>query len=200
MPAEESHGRGQTRDGHGKFIRDLDTATKDMLAAGLRTSGTSYKVIAAKLGYANESGAHKAVQRALAAVPVEEVTELRAIESARLDELTEKLWGVLQTKYPHQVGGRMIVDGDDTPVGDPAVALAAVGKLLAISARRSRLLGLDTPPPREPEPPKPGALELTGPQIAVLQQLAQALALEPAAVPAALLALPMAVEKTRETA
>lgn len=197
-PAGDNSGGGQTRDARGKFIASLDGARKDMLAAEMRAHGAPLWQIASRLGYADPSGAAKAVNRALAAVPVAAVEELRAVESAKLDALEERAWKVLNTRYPHEVGGRMLVDADDKPVGDPAVALAAVGKLLAISARRSRLLGIDAPPPREPEPAKPGALELTGPQIALLQQLAQALALAPVDVPA-LLALPVATKKTRET-
>lgn len=174
--AADNPGRGK----NGQYLRTLEGATKDAVAAGLRASGTSYKVIAAKLGYANESGAHKAVQRALASVPVEDVTELRALEAARLDALTEKVWGVLNTKYPHEVAGRMIVDQNDKPVGDPAVILAAVDRLARISDQRARLLGLNAPAPRAPAEPKPSGLELTAQQVAVLQRLLAALPIEAA--------------------
>lgn len=193
QPTEDNPGRGKD----GKFLRTLDAATKDTLAARLRATGASYKVIAVKLGYTNESGAHKAVQRALAAVPVEDVAELRAIECERLDVLTEKLWTVLSTRYPHEVGGRIIVDSEDKPVGDPAVILAAVNRLARISEQRARLLGLNAPTPRPPAEPKPAALELTERHAVILRRLLQALESQVDASP---LALPMLDETPRETA
>lgn len=141
MASEASPSRGK----NGQFIRSLDTATKDTLAARLRTSGMSYREIAAKLDYADESGAHRAVARALAAVPVEAVNELRAIECARLDELTARLWDVLNTRYPLLTAGVELVGSDGRPVADPAPILAVVDRLLRISERRAKLLGLDAP-------------------------------------------------------
>ena len=170
--------RGQSRDGRGRFYRDLDTATKDTLAARMRTMGAPYKVIAAKLGYADESGAHKAVQRALAAVPVDDVRELRALESERLDMLTEKLWDVL---------GKL--------ADDPAGFLAAVDRLTRISEQRARLLGLNAPAPRPT--PEPAPLELTAQQVALLQRLLQALPIETAEASGPF-ALPMTAEKPEE--
>lgn len=194
-PAEDNPGRGK----NGQFIRDLDTATKDALAARLRATGAGYKAIAAKLGYSNESGAYKAVQRALAAVPVEGVTELRGVEAARLDMLTEKLWDVLSSKYPHEVGGRTVVDQHGQPVGDPAVIFGAVDRLARLSEQRARLLGLNVAPARTAVEPKLAALELTGHQVAMLQRLLQALSVEPADAPARL-ALAMVAETSKEAA
>lgn len=197
MPAEDSADRGQSRDGHGRFTRDLDTATKDTLAARLRALGTPLKVIAAKLGYANESGASKAIARALAAVPVADVNELRALEAERLDLLTERLWELFHTKVPLEVGGRLIVDQNDKTIGDPGPALAVADRLLRVSEQRRRLLGLDVPPPRPAPEPKPAALELTNRQAELLQWLLEALQLAPADLPAPL-ALPTAAEKAGE--
>lgn len=138
---EASPSRGK----NGQFIRSLDTATKDTLAARLRATGMSYREIAAKLEYADESGAHRAVSRALAAVPVEAVNELRAIECERLDELTRRLWDVLNTRYPLLNPDVELVGPDGKPVADPAPILAVVDRLLRISERRAKLLGLDAP-------------------------------------------------------
>lgn len=193
QPTGESPGRGK----NGQFIRSLDTATKDTLAARLRATGTSYKVIAARLGYTNESGAYKAVQRALAAVPVEDVTELRALECERLDVLTEKLWTVLNTRYPLLAPGVELVGSDGKPVADPAPILAAIDRLARISEQRARLLGLNVAPPRPPAEPKPAALALTDRQAVILRRLLQALEVEIEASP---LALPMLDETPRETA
>lgn len=192
QPTGESPGRGK----NGQFLRTLDTATKDTLAARLRATGASYKVIAVKLGYANESGAHKAVQRALAAVPVEDVTELRAIECERLDALTERVWTVLSTRYPLLTPGVELVGSDGKPVADPAPILAAVDRLARISEQRARLLGLNAPPPRQPAEPKPAVLELTERHAVILRRLLQALESQVDASP---LALPMLDETPRES-
>lgn len=138
---EASPSRGK----NGQFIRSLDTATKDTLAARLRATGMSYREIAAKLEYADESGAHRAVSRALAAVPVEAVNELRALECARMDEITARLWDMLNTRYPLLAPGVELVGSDGKPVADPAPILAVVDRLLRISERRAKLLGLDAP-------------------------------------------------------
>lgn len=193
QPAEDNPGRGR----NGQFLRTLDGATRDTLAARLRATGTSYKVIASQLGYEGASGAYKAVQRALAAVPVEDVNELRAIECERLDVLTEKLWTVLNTRYPLLTPGVELVGSDGKPVADPAPILAAVDRLARISEQRARLLGLNAPPPRQPAEPKPAALELTERHAVILRRLLQALESQVDASP---LALPMLDETPRETA
>lgn len=195
--AGDSSDRGQ-RDGHGRFLRGLDVVKKDALAAELRAHGYPLREIATKLGYANESGASKAIARGLAAVPVEAVEELRALESARLDVLEERTWKVLNTRWPYEVAGRMLYDQEDKPVGNPVVALGAIDRLLRISAQRAKLLGLNASKPQEPEPPKPADLELTGPQIELLRRLVAELA--PADSTPAWRELPMAAEKPREAA
>jgi len=198
-PAEDSPGRGK----NGRFIRSLDTARKDALAAELRARGVPLWEIASRLEYANESGASKAVARALAAVPAEGVAELRALECERLDQLTRRLFTLLDTKYPLLVPGRELVDQEGRPVADPGPILAVVDRLMRISQRRARLLGLDAPVKREveePVQPGSGALESTvvG-HLELLRTLLTGLALEPAE-PSALLALPMAAETPEEAA
>lgn len=193
QPAEATPGRGK----NGQYTRTVDTATKDALAARLRATGAGYRVIAARLGYETASGAHKAVQRALAAVPVEDVAELRALECERLDVLTEKLWTVLNTRYPLLAPGVELVGSDGKPVADPAPILAAIDRLARISEQRARLLGLNAPTLRPPAEPKPAALELTERHAVILRRLLQALESQVDASP---LALPMLDETPRETA
>lgn len=194
-PATESPGRGK----NGQFIRTLDTAQKDGLAAELRARSLSYKDIAVKLGYANESGAHKAVQRALAAAPAEAVAELRAIEAQRLDMLARRLWAVIDTKYPLTAPDRVFVNKDGDSVADPRPIIAAVDRLLRISEQRRRLLGLDAPAPKSAEDRSESAspLELLVRQLAVLAQAAGFPAIGPADL-SGLLELPAAAEKPQE--
>ena len=179
-PAEDNPDRGQTRDGNGRFIRDLDTATKDTLAAEMRTHGYPLREIAAKLGYANESGAAKAISRALRAVPAEAVEDLRALEVARMDALEERLWQILNTKYPLITPGVDLVQ-KGAYVEDPKPPLTVIDRLVRVSQQRARLLGLyAAPKPEEPEPVMP---ELTGGQIALLQRILEQIAPAAQSVP-----------------
>ncbi|HEY3867609.1 MAG TPA: hypothetical protein VGM10_04645 [Actinocrinis sp.] len=118
VPAADSRGRGQT----GRFAKTLEGAERDAHAARLRAQGYSFARIARELGYADESGAYKSVSRALAAVPVEAVGELRALESARLDALLAALQSALE-------------EG----------SVQAVDAARKLSESRRRLFGLDGP-------------------------------------------------------
>lgn len=101
--------------------RRIRAAIREAEALSLRLAGYSYGEIASELGYANGSGAHKAVMRALEKLhPIEKAEKLRRIEAARLDRLWRRLWAKLE-------------EGD----------LSVVDRLLRIMERRARLLGLD---------------------------------------------------------
>jgi hypothetical protein len=71
--------------------KSLDTIDRDSEAVKLRQSGMGYEDIAAQLGYANASGAWKAVSRCLKAVQTEAVDELRTLELTRLDKMQRAL-------------------------------------------------------------------------------------------------------------
>lgn len=118
----ENHDRGKGRGRNGQFVKTLGGAERDAEAARLRSTGLGLRQIADTLGYESESGASKAISRALAAVPAEAVNELRLLESARLDQLLAAL----------QPG-----------VGDGNVQ--AIAEARKISESRRRLFGLDGP-------------------------------------------------------
>lgn len=136
----------------GRFTRTLEGAERDTEAARLKSRGLSYPQIARNLGYETASGAYKAVQRALAAVPAESVDELRRIQSEQIDALTAKAIEVLEsTHYAFTVHGDL-VRGPEGPNGepgepllDPAPTLAAIDRLIRLAERRSKLMGLDAP-------------------------------------------------------
>ena len=67
--------------------RTLDTRERGVEALRLRRDGYSYDEIATALGYANRSGAFKAVESTLTAMETESVDAYRKVESARLDRL-----------------------------------------------------------------------------------------------------------------
>lgn len=90
-------------------------------AVQLRREGKSIRQIAAMLEVA-PSTAWADIKAALEAIPAENAQHLQQVEAERLDALQDTLW-------PLAMGGD----------------LAAVDRLLKISAQRSALLGLNAP-------------------------------------------------------
>lgn len=91
-------------------------------ALELRTAGMTYAAVAAELGYADESGARKAVDRLLSRVEHEGAADLRTIEGRRLDALMAAHWQAA-------VGG----DIDSSKI------------ILQTIDRRAKLFGLNAP-------------------------------------------------------
>jgi len=94
-------------------------------AVKLRMAGATTKQIADQLGYANESGAYKAIMRELeqTARDMGEGTEaVRQLELRRLDQMQFPIWN-------------QVLAGDQ----------GAIGAVLRIQERRASLLGLDAP-------------------------------------------------------
>lgn len=98
-----------------KQIRQqLTVAERRNQAVAMRIDGATYDQIATRLGYANRSGAFKAVNDALADVPRENVEEYRHLQIERLER-------VLVTQFARL---------DDS--GDPAAANAILRVLEAL--------------------------------------------------------------------
>ena len=98
---------------------DAATLERRTRAVELLAAGRTYDEIAVALGYANRSGAWKAVQGALKAVESDVVEEYRALSLQRQDALLERLWPAA-------------MDGD----------LKAVASVRRIVDSQCRLLGL----------------------------------------------------------
>jgi hypothetical protein len=98
---------------------------KGQQAIKLRMAGATTAQIAEQLGYANESGAYKAIMRELeqTAQDMSESTEaVRQLEIKRLDQMLFPIWGA-------------VLQGDTQ----------ATSTALRIQERRASLLGLDAP-------------------------------------------------------
>lgn len=91
----------------------------------MRTYGASYQAIADHFGIAKETAFRK-IQQELSSIPREEVTNLRALEAAKLDAAELRL----QDK---------IKSGN----------VGAINALVRVSESRRRLLGLDMPEQHE---------------------------------------------------
>ena len=100
--------------------RRVQAHERHLQALALRKAGATYQEIAKHLGYAHAKGAYTAVASALRATLREPADEVRELEVARLDSALLAVW-------------RRVQVGDDK----------AIDRLLRISERRAKLLGLD---------------------------------------------------------
>ncbi|MEM8933764.1 MAG: hypothetical protein AAGE94_21415 [Acidobacteriota bacterium] len=103
--------------------RTVHAALRRAKALELRKAGATYDQIADQLGYASRASAYKAVAKALKAIEdqvVEGATEMCRLEVERLDRLLVALW-------PKASAGH----------------LGAIDRVIRISERRCRLLGID---------------------------------------------------------
>jgi hypothetical protein len=96
------------------------TREKERRAVELAIAGMNLDQIAHEVGYADKSGAWRAIRRTLDRQEAAAVTELRALENARLDRLQTVLW-------PPAMRGD----------------LKAIDRLLRLFERRAKLNGLD---------------------------------------------------------
>jgi hypothetical protein len=120
--------------------RTEDQRIKDAQALELRRAGASYAQIAKQLGYANESGPYKAVQRSLAefmAVRDEVAPQLIELENQRLDALQTALW-------TQAIKGQWL----------------ATDRILKIMERRAALNGYDAPKRQEISGPNGQAIQV----------------------------------------
>lgn len=98
------------------------TREKERKAVELAIGGASLDQIAVEVGYADRSGAWRAIHRSLDRHEATAVSEMRTLENARLDKIQTILWP-------------LALEGD----------LKAIDRLLRLFERRARLNGLDQP-------------------------------------------------------
>jgi transcriptional regulator len=100
--------------------RELSAIEKQLSALEMRKAGLTYQRIADNLGYANPTGARKAVVAAMKKTLREPADEVRELELARLDDMINSIWH-LRHKPEY------------------------MDRILKIMERRSKLLGIDAP-------------------------------------------------------
>lgn len=126
----------------------LARAERRRAAAKLAQDGHTYEEIAQQLGYSSRQAAHRDVKAALAPA-IKEMTEAGkeylAQQIARLNEAHRDARAIFAEYRPQLVGGELSgdVDPDRPPVADQR--LAALDRVIKVSERISKLLGLDAP-------------------------------------------------------
>jgi hypothetical protein len=103
-----------------------------MKAMALRIDGYSYKQIAEELGYATDSAACAAVRKIINSTKREMSEELKALETARLDEALVIAWEIARN-----------------PKSASLTKLAALDRVIKLQERRTKYYGLDQPDKHE---------------------------------------------------
>jgi hypothetical protein len=104
--------------------RDVNAANRAVMAVQLRAQMLTYEEIAKRAGFANAGTCRKAIMRELDRTIVKKVDELRLQELSMLNQLHDEIWQLFINKANK---GRLF----------------AADRILAISERRSKLMGLD---------------------------------------------------------
>jgi hypothetical protein len=126
--------------------RSIADRERDNQAVELRRRGLSHRQIAAQMGYKSPSSAYDAIERALAESSREAHDEVRALELGRLDDMRRICWRILASKHITVSQGRVITHPETGEiVTDDMPLLQAIDRLLRISERTAKLLGLDAP-------------------------------------------------------
>jgi uncharacterized membrane protein YccC len=156
--------QGTTQRGRNKGQRTRPTQSnaewtlKDREAVRLRAAGMTFDQIAERLGYADRSGAHRAVTHALQRALREPADELRELENRRLDELLQTLWlkamaGDLKAidRVQRIIETRMRLNGLQAPLQVPKDNVdEAVSTIDEISDALSKVAGVLRRPASDP--------------------------------------------------
>lgn len=95
-PKEDRRHQPQERGRGAMEVRKENAAQKQLRALRLRQGGATYEQIAQQIPYSSREAAHKAVRRALDAIPREAAIETRDMMLAQLDELWFRNYVALQ--------------------------------------------------------------------------------------------------------
>ena len=99
---------GRNRGGNGRFVPSIETAARDLEAAGLRVRGRSLQQIADELGYASPGHVHDGIMRAFAALPSEEAGDARRLDLERIDRLIANAWDVMEREHVAWSNGQVV--------------------------------------------------------------------------------------------
>jgi hypothetical protein len=145
------------------YKRTVADQARDIRAMGFARDGLSYDQIATEMGYADRSGAFRAVQRGIRDAFREEATELVAMEAERLNALRRLFEEIAATKHVmvSMHSGKIVMDPEDgeTPLPDYGPRMQAGLALLRVSESWRKLKGLDAPTSKRVETIGPDTVE-----------------------------------------
>lgn len=118
MTTTESASGGLRHGTHGRFQPAVDSAERTAAALRLFSQGATFWQIAAKLGYADESGARAAVRRGLASIVRPTADEARAMIEHRYEVASAALMETITSPPPLAQLGKVVRDDDGQPVPD----------------------------------------------------------------------------------
>ena len=123
------------------------TAARRAQVVRMRVAGVPVSVIARELGV-SESIVYNDVHRSMRARTAEldeAAAELRALEVEKLDTMERRTWGAVHREHLHIAASGKVALHPETeePLPDDGATLAAIDRLVKISERRCRMLGLD---------------------------------------------------------
>jgi hypothetical protein len=123
----------------------VSAARKDARALELRNVGLSYRQIGERMGISGAT-AYKYVTRGLDRTRREPADLQRQLERERLDAWQVTAERIARTRHVLVQAGKPVIDPETgRPYADHGPVLAALGTLLRIAERRSKLEGLDAP-------------------------------------------------------
>lgn len=142
--ADKRSPRRQTgRNGAGRFLKTEESAQRDADALRLKARGLSLQAISDRLGYGGAGNVSRALDRAVQLIVGPDARLYFEQQMLTLDDLTVKVYDILDSEHPLVSEGRVVKGADDLPLPDPDMTLKATDRLLRILERRAKLLGLD---------------------------------------------------------
>ncbi len=145
---ERTHsGLTPSRQGNGRYARDLEHVERDARACLLSSQGWTHSQIARELGYASRGAVANAIKLVLAETARSNGTEaLREQQLTAMLAASKAMWDRIENPPPLVDRlGRIVKDDDGNPVPDVQAQATAVAQVVKIAERVSRLRGLDAP-------------------------------------------------------
>lgn len=144
MPDADKRPRRQAeRNGRGRFLKTEESAQRDAQALRLKARGLSLDQISDRLGYGSGANVSRALDRAVQLIVGPDARLYYEQQMLTLDDLTVKVYDILDGEHPLVSEGRVVKDEDGNAYTDPDMTLKATDRLLRILERRAKLLGLD---------------------------------------------------------
>jgi hypothetical protein len=137
----------RSRNGKGRYRRDLEHIDRDRRASELIDQHWTYDQVAAELGYNDKGAAFRAVQIARQEQARHIRTEdLRLQQIAELETLKALMWPVVVSPPPKiDKVGRVVHDDDGNVVPDEQAMTSAGQVIIKANQGIARLRGLDAP-------------------------------------------------------